>query len=237
LKIYKIYVNNFEVANKRYNFLTNKNKKFINFCNQVKVQKASNSLDLISFLVMPCQRLPRYELLLRELLKQSAPESEDSTNITELLSEMSTVNEYVNSGKGTQEKREKLYKLNGAIKHKINIFDKHDRKLILDHDSIFVIFVEKNDKENYGEESKGWKKRVVFLFDDLVIIAKGNKYKFDFSLELKFLKVLQREENNLIITLKVHKSKIDVAGKEKILLKVNNIEEKKKLGKYFCGCN
>lgn len=30
--------------------------------------------DLMSFLIMPIQRLPRYEMLLRELLKHSAEE-------------------------------------------------------------------------------------------------------------------------------------------------------------------
>lgn len=45
----------------------------------------SKKLDLPSYLIMPVQRLPRYELLLRDLIKQTPPDDSEHPKLSSLL--------------------------------------------------------------------------------------------------------------------------------------------------------
>jgi hypothetical protein len=61
-------VNKFDHAMTTYAEISKNNQRFSEFCLTAKTTGASNN-DLASILIMPVQRIPRYELLLRELIK------------------------------------------------------------------------------------------------------------------------------------------------------------------------
>ncbi len=95
----KQYINGFDSANKRIGELQNCSKKFAAFLQgthlslslsvcvcvcvccmflthliSVECQSRDNKkLDLASYLIMPVQRLPRYELLLKDLIRNTPP--------------------------------------------------------------------------------------------------------------------------------------------------------------------
>jgi len=64
-RCYTEYVTNFNVASNVLNELRQKNSAFANYLKRVENDPALNKLDLISFLIMPVQRIPRYNLLLQ----------------------------------------------------------------------------------------------------------------------------------------------------------------------------
>ena len=70
LKMYTAYSNKYEEAVNTYNIMTKKNEKFANL---VKEQQAASgsSLSLMDLLIMPIQRVPRYSLLLKDLISHT----------------------------------------------------------------------------------------------------------------------------------------------------------------------
>lgn len=79
--------------------------------------------------MQPIQRLPRYELLLRDILRNTADASEHA-KIEQVFNTVAEVNKHVNSEKGASILRARLYKLKAAVKHRVDIFSRPDRRLL-----------------------------------------------------------------------------------------------------------
>ncbi|KAL6061069.1 ensconsin isoform X5 [Balamuthia mandrillaris] len=129
LKMYTVYVNNFDKANERLQELMGSSKKFSNYLESCKTKPESQGLDLFAYLIMPVQRLPRYELLLRDLAKNT-PEPEQKGQIEKVLQKVKELNDHLNQSKGQEITRQKLYRLQMAVKHKVDIFSRPDRNLL-----------------------------------------------------------------------------------------------------------
>lgn len=55
-------------------------------------------------MILPIQRIPRYELLLKELLKYTATDHKDRENLESSLAKVKDVAERINEGKRNDEK-------------------------------------------------------------------------------------------------------------------------------------
>jgi len=78
--IYSTYVNNYNDAIKTIENLKKDNEKFNEFLLETRNTKAKG-IDLIAYLIMPIQRMPRYVLLLEDLLKSTPTNHVDFVNI------------------------------------------------------------------------------------------------------------------------------------------------------------
>jgi len=80
-RTYTQYCNNYDNALETLNNCL-KNKTFSEFCDK-ELQKTPNGLgpNLQSLLIMPVQRMPRYALLLKELLAKTAADHPDFENL------------------------------------------------------------------------------------------------------------------------------------------------------------
>lgn len=76
---------------------------------------ALRSLGLHDLLIMPVQRLPRYLLLLRDLLKDTEPSHPDYQNIQNAISKIKVVTETVNEQIRLAERHQKLLELERRI--------------------------------------------------------------------------------------------------------------------------
>ena len=70
-KMYQIYMNGYERACKALQIIKKKNKKFTKWLNSQSVKTSLSAGDLESLLILPIQRIPRYQLLLKEIIKQT----------------------------------------------------------------------------------------------------------------------------------------------------------------------
>jgi hypothetical protein len=94
--VYTLFLTNFNGAIKTVNELTNKNPKFNQFLQHINAKPGSRGgLNLQTFLLTPVQRIPRYELLLKELIKntpQDHPDYENLVNGLEMISGVAMFN-------------------------------------------------------------------------------------------------------------------------------------------------
>jgi hypothetical protein len=121
LKLYVDYVNKFDDAMMTYGDLSKNNQRFTEFLLTAK-SSASTNLDLASILIMPVQRIPRYELLLRELIKCTNEMHIDWNNLQKAqkvlfysvqfvsfnFQEIQSINLYINGQKLKQDTNRKL---------------------------------------------------------------------------------------------------------------------------------
>ncbi len=86
LKTYTDYFNNYEKVSNLIRDAKRTDKKFAEWLSRTERQcKLENKLDLKSYLIQPVQRIPRYNLLLKELLKVTDSSHNDYQNIKKAL--------------------------------------------------------------------------------------------------------------------------------------------------------
>jgi len=76
-------------------------------------------LDLSALLIMPIQRLPRYELLLSELVKNTSENHSDFASLSEALKYIREVNLYINQRQKKDDERLQVMELIAKQNHKI----------------------------------------------------------------------------------------------------------------------
>lgn len=84
-KMYKDYLTSYEGSTIRLAKLVTSNRKFVDFLEKARADPRSLGLGIDSFLMEPVQRIPRYRMLLEELLKYTAEDNDDYRNIAEAL--------------------------------------------------------------------------------------------------------------------------------------------------------
>eukprot|EP00732_Lithocolla_globosa_P003747 Lithocolla_globosa_v1_NODE_3138_length_1755_cov_5.524706.p1 type:complete len:559 gc:universal NODE_3138_length_1755_cov_5.524706:1709-33(-) len=94
-KLYTQYVNNYDRAMTIYSQLTQR-KEFLALTNDAKRSPRHKQTDLMAYLIMPIQRIPRYLLLLTELLKNTPETHQDRKFLQKSVEEMGIVATHVN---------------------------------------------------------------------------------------------------------------------------------------------
>ncbi|TPX30842.1 hypothetical protein SmJEL517_g05682 [Synchytrium microbalum] len=116
-------------------------------------------LSLESFLIKPVQRICKYPLLLKELLRHTDKSSKDHLNLTTAEEKIAAVVTIVNEGTRALGERERMITLQGRIDSPIPLA-LEDKKLIRDGALIQIIA---------GGKAKD---RHIFLFNDTMLICK-----------------------------------------------------------------
>lgn len=134
LKCYSQYLTNFDRArNERAKLLTS-NKKFSAFVEKVENSPESQQLPLESFLMEPVQRVPRYRLLLEQLLKYTPNDHPEREAVIEALALTAGVAQANSDALADRDMQEKIMSimmsLNGATR--VNLIDDPSRVLLLD---------------------------------------------------------------------------------------------------------
>jgi hypothetical protein len=94
-------------------YVTDK-KEFQTHC--AEARKKAKNMDLMSYLIMPVQRIPRYELLLKELKSKLDPEAGVAIGkLEEALSKIQSIAQHVNENKRKAERLSELLVIQGKI--------------------------------------------------------------------------------------------------------------------------
>ena len=179
LKMYNVYSNNYDEALQLYNKLQKESPKFSDHLQQTK-QKSGTHMTLEHLLIMPVQRIPRYNLLLRDLLNKTQPSHPDFEPLNKALIATESVSQHINTSKGRADNLKKLISQPGKGKGFQGLI-KADRHLIADgmfrvfdgtHRSKTNCILSQTDKT----ESPSYKLHL-YLFNDLLVYATGQQVK------------------------------------------------------------
>lgn len=116
LKTYSIYAAQFDTICELIREQKTKNKKLFEFLTTQQKSKESLGYDINSLLIMPIQRIPRYKLLLTDLLKNTSQYHRDYPNLQKGLQEISNVANFVNEKIREHERGEKMKEIAFSIK-------------------------------------------------------------------------------------------------------------------------
>lgn len=113
LKIYSMYASGFEKAGQEVVRLKELKTSFANFNkrSEIAAQLSGNGLTLSSLLITPIQRIPRYVLLLKEMVKETAENDPDSAKLEKALEEVSSTAEKVDHAITLSEASQRLFNI------------------------------------------------------------------------------------------------------------------------------
>eukprot|EP00475_Leptophrys_vorax_P019975 TRINITY_DN2736_c0_g1_i1.p1 TRINITY_DN2736_c0_g1~~TRINITY_DN2736_c0_g1_i1.p1 ORF type:complete len:725 (+),score=210.00 TRINITY_DN2736_c0_g1_i1:40-2214(+) len=156
LKMYTQYLNGYETSMTVINSLGS-SKQFKSFL-ESRRQDPEVTLDLMSYLILPVQRIPRYELLLREFLKNTPEGHPEREVLAGAFEKVQSIAQHINESKRRVENMSKVL----AIQNKIE--GNMDVPLLAPHRRLI--------KEGHVEVGRSgllghtFRKRVIFLFND-----------------------------------------------------------------------
>ncbi|KYQ91676.1 pleckstrin (PH) domain-containing protein [Tieghemostelium lacteum] len=173
LRAYTDYVKNFDFVLQRI-AQCSKDNKFSLFIAQAE-EKCQPRARLESMLITPVQRIPRYVLLLQDLLKHTEESHPDFKDISESLEKMKNVAMQINDTKRQSDNSLKVVEVQNKLVGKFSNIVTAERRYVYEG----CLFV--------GDTNAKSKKIYLFLFNDILIFAKPsssaklfNKTKFKF---------------------------------------------------------
>jgi hypothetical protein len=112
---YHSYVSNYDKAYALLTQLKQSSKAFKEFIAQAEQRPELNFSDLESLLILPIQRIPQYNMLLSDLLKNTWPEHRDYKNIKQAVKTMREIASLVNEKKRESENIERVLAIEAKI--------------------------------------------------------------------------------------------------------------------------
>eukprot|EP00742_Colponemidia_sp_Colp-10_P008011 GILJ01008643.1.p1 GENE.GILJ01008643.1~~GILJ01008643.1.p1 ORF type:complete len:1062 (+),score=158.21 GILJ01008643.1:87-3272(+) len=154
--LYIAYCNNFEGARSLYKSFEKK-PLWEKFWTQCQYHPDFKNMDLASFLIMPVQRIPRYMLLIRELLNHTNKEHVDYPRLQKALEMVIKISDKVNQSMKLDEKSNKMAELSRYFGSHVKILEPH--RVFVGEGPVALL--------NTEGSTLCW----MFLFNDLIIIA------------------------------------------------------------------
>ena len=122
-------------------------------------------LDLTSYLIAPVQRIPRYVMLLEDLLKYTPQEHEDAEDLRAAVDKMREVADYVNEKKREAENLNKVLRVQEVLSGKIELLEDASRRFVREGPLVDMSGAEK-------------KNRYYFLFNDSLVASQQSAKEF-----------------------------------------------------------
>ncbi|KAJ3423511.1 faciogenital dysplasia protein [Anaeramoeba flamelloides] len=163
LKIYTNYINNYNSAIQTLAQLTTKKRDLAKLLEKQSLLPDVKGLKLTFFLIMPIQRIPRYVMLLQDLVKHTHKKHPDYGNLKESLTKVQEIAMYCNEKKREADQMAETFKIQSKISGLSDIVIPSRR--FLREGTAFIKL----------KNSKKIMKCYLHLFNDLLIISKKAK--------------------------------------------------------------
>jgi len=157
LKIYRVYTSTYSTALNRLLDCQQRNPAFANFVSEWETTEHQPPLPINAFLIMPVQRLPRYNLLLDDLIKNTPEEHPDRSDLQRALAEMGSVAHYINESVRQAEARAKMLEVQNSFVGGAAIIEAHR---VFVKEGMLTKVCRRTDKP-----------RMFFLFNDCLVYA------------------------------------------------------------------
>ena len=169
LRAYQEYVNNFDASVDTIKKLKTEphHQQFLAFLESAQKEPRCEGLNLESLLIMPVQRIPRYILLVKELLKHTTQESPDHAKLTSALERISKIATEINTAKSDAQSREMVVTLESQLVGlSSRLIAEPSRRFV--KEAVFVLV------EDGGAPVDAWHhRRHLVAFNDLLVICRA----------------------------------------------------------------
>jgi len=108
IKLYKHYINGFDKSVISIKELKERHPKFKEFLAKLEFTPKLSGLGLQSYLILPVQRIPRYVLLLQDMLKHTVEGHPDYANLQKAIINMKELADYINANKNDADEINKI---------------------------------------------------------------------------------------------------------------------------------
>lgn len=155
-----------------------KKKKFKELMDSVDAKMAEGSgKRLLDYLITPVQRLPRYVMLLSELIKHSSSDMPWYSELEAGYAKIQVIALAVNEGKRKMEAMQKLLEIQGLLKDMPADFTWPPHRTLKREGKLKVTM------ESFSDKSQSLKKvtdRILYLFSDKLLLVKADyTYHYD----------------------------------------------------------
>eukprot|EP00727_Mastigamoeba_balamuthi_P013514 m51a1_g8786 putative domain containing protein (697) ;mRNA; f:214444-216896 len=132
-------------------------KSYINNCCRLDHSEQLEGLSIEGFLILPVQRIPRYVLLVKELVRCTSPGHRDSALLSEALAKLLEIADYINEAKRATEDKQRVASAVASWKRYTAAMPEDPHRLLLRECTVDT------------PQSKG--KLRLWLFTDLVVVT------------------------------------------------------------------
>lgn len=175
LKMYSTYCTNQPAALDRLDRLNKYNSDFQKFCAAKLAEPQTRGLQLRDFLIKPVQRLCKYPLLLREVLRHTDPGSPEYKEIEEAKRLLDATVDQVNEHSRLKENQMKVIEVQEKLDGYPTPLVEPQRRLCKEGPLLL----------RHSVSSKG-EPKYVFCFNDLIIISKEKSGRFKYFASLPY---------------------------------------------------
>ncbi|XP_014664362.1 PREDICTED: FYVE, RhoGEF and PH domain-containing protein 4-like [Priapulus caudatus] len=198
LKMYTEYVNNYEMAQKLINIWLVKSNRFRAIVDELSKLPECDNMLILNHMLVPVQRVPRYELLLKEYLKRLPGDSADRADAEKALSCVSAAAHHINNAMRKIHKFKKLLEIRDLLGGAVDLVSPSRE------------FIKEGRLVKISARSGDHQERYLFLFSDMALLCselsvsrRGAKYKVRARLQVDQLQCLEGDnleiENTLYI--------------------------------------
>lgn len=164
LKVYTQYVKDYDRARSE---LAHARKNSLEFGAYITDLEKSNGAklenkDIFAYLIMPVQRIPRYQLLLRDLLKHTEKDHNDFESLQKALDQIASVASYIEEKAEESEHVHLVSTIQSRFSNRAENLVVPGRKFV--RQGTLIVWSVKQKKRQPNQ---------VFLFSDLLVVAKS----------------------------------------------------------------
>ncbi|KAH3744719.1 Guanine exchange factor for Rac 30 [Pelomyxa schiedti] len=172
IKLYKHYVNNYGRSLMTLKECKQNHAEFRKYMESIDYTPALSGLNLEGLLIVPVQRIPRYVLLLNDMLKSTPSTHPDHAPLSGALATIKELADFINENKHDADTIAELCNIQAKfVGYSGKLASQAKRKFLRD----FSVLINK-------------KKRHLWLFNDVAVITKpetsSGKYSFDVQINL-----------------------------------------------------
>ncbi|XP_030743204.1 FYVE, RhoGEF and PH domain-containing protein 4 isoform X3 [Echinops telfairi] len=204
LKMYGEYVKGFDNAMELVKNMTERIPQFKSVVEEIQRQKICGSLTLQHHMLEPVQRIPRYELLLKDYLRQLPPDSLDWNDAKKSLEIISTAASHSNSAIRKMENLKKLLEIYEMLGEEEDIVNPSNE------------LIKEGQILKLAARNTSAQERYLFLFNDMLLYCVprfslvGSKFTVRTRVGIDGMKIVETQNEEYPHT-------FQVSGKERTL--------------------
>eukprot|EP00835_Amoeboradix_gromovi_P006225 NODE_694_length_5096_cov_0.086652.p1 type:complete len:953 gc:universal NODE_694_length_5096_cov_0.086652:4850-1992(-) len=181
MKVYTMYCSNHPYALMRLEKCNNI-KAFNKFAMQTQQLPECRSLPLSSYLLKPVQRICKYPLLIREIMRNTPEGHKDYQNLQQGLIKVETLVTIVNDHAKQTDMVQKMMKIQASFNGKITIVS--PSRILVSEKQVNQVVINNDDK------TISRRARTLFIFNDMLVLGKEERLQIG-ELRLKLIASFQ----------------------------------------------